>query len=69
MVPEMRYEVKKMVFKSFDTMVETAFRIEDFLKEQCILTKHGNNNNNGQNNNNEKDKRKSSYWNRNKEVV
>ncbi len=35
-------------------MVETAFRIEDVLKEQVILTKHGNNNKNGQNNNNPK---------------
>ena len=39
MVPEMKYEVKKMVFESFDTMIEAAFRIEDVLREQGILTK------------------------------
>ena len=37
MILETWYEVKKMVFKSFDTMVETTFRIEDVLKEQGIL--------------------------------
>ena len=56
MVPEMKYEVKKMVFESFGTMIEVAFIIEDVLREQGILTKNGNNNNNGQNNNNNKDK-------------
>ena len=47
MVLEMKYEVKKMVFESFDAMIETAFRIEDVLKEQGILTKNGNNNTRG----------------------
>lgn len=70
MVPELQYEVKKMVFDSFDTMVETACRIEDVLREHGILTKHGNNNNNSQNNNNSnKDKGKNQYWNKNKQVV
>ena len=46
MVLEMKYEVKKMVFESFDTMVKALFRIEDVLREQGILTKNGNNNNN-----------------------
>ena len=32
MVPKMRYKVKKMVFESFDTMIEVAFRIEDVLR-------------------------------------
>lgn len=68
MIPKMWYEVKKIVFESFDMMVEKTFRIEDVLKEQGILAKHGNNNNNGQSNNN-KDKGKHSYWNRNKQVV
>ena len=68
MILEMWSEVKKMVFESFDMMVETTFRIEDVLKEQRILTKHGNNNNNGQSNNN-KDKGKNSYQNINKQVV
>ena len=59
-----------MVFESFDTMVEAAFRIEDVLREQGILTKNGNNNNNSQNNNNNnKDKGKNTYWNKNKQVV
>ena len=49
-------------------MVETTFIIEDVLKEQGILAKHGNSNNNGQSNNN-KNKGKNSYWNRNKQVV
>ena len=39
MVLEMKYEVKKMVFESFDTMVEVAFRIEDVLREKDILRK------------------------------
>ena len=59
-----------MVFESFDSMVETTFRIEDVLKEQGILTKHENNNNNGQNKKNHyKDKGKNSNWNRKKQVV
>lgn len=69
MVPEMKYEVNKMVFESFDAMIEATFRIEDVLKEQGILTKNGNNKNNGQNNNNNKDKGKNTYWNKNKKVV
>ena len=70
MVPKMKYKVKKMVFESFDTMVETAFRIEDVVREQGKLTKHGNKNNNGQNKNKKnKDKGKNSYWNNNKQVV
>ena len=39
MVPKMKYKVMKMVFESFDTMIEVAFRIEDVLREQVILTK------------------------------
>lgn len=59
-----------MIFNSFDNMVKTACRIEDVLKEQGILTRHGNNNNNGQNNNNSnKDKGKNVHWNKNKQVV
>ena len=70
MVPEMKYEVKKMVFEYFDTMIEATFRIEDVLREQGILTKNGNKNNNGQiNNNNKKDKGKNTYQNTNKQVV
>ena len=69
MVPKKKYEVKKMVFESFDTMVEAAFRIEDVLREQGILTKNGNNNNNGHNKNNKKDKGKNINWNKNKQVV
>ena len=70
MVLEMKYEVKKMVFESFDTMIEDAFRIEDVLRDQDILTKNGNNNNNGQNKkNNNKDKGKNTYWNKKKQVV
>ena len=70
MLLEMKYEVKKMVSESFDTMVEAIFRIEDVLRKQGILTKkNGNNNNNGQNNNNNKDKKKNTYWNKNKQVV
>ena len=68
----MWYEVRKMVFYSFDTMVENACRIEDVWKEQEILTKHGNNNNNnsGQNKNNpNKDKGNNSHWNRKNHVV
>ena len=68
MISKMWYEVKKMVFESFDMMVETTFRIKDILKEQGILAKHGNSKNNGQSNNNE-DKGKNSCWNRNKKVV
>ena len=68
MIPKIRYEFKKMVFESFDMMVETIFRIEDVLKEQGIFAKHGNNNNNGQNNKN-KDKWKNTYWNKYKKVV
>ena len=67
-MPELRYEVRKMVFNSFDTMVEIACRIEDVLKEQGILAKQSNNNNGQNNNNNNKDK-KNSYWNKNKQVV
>ena len=71
MVPKMKYKVKKMVFESFDAMIEIAFRIEDVLKEQGILTKNGNNNTHGHNNNNNnaKDKGKSTYWNKKKQVV
>ena len=70
MVFEIKYEVKKMVLESFDAMIETAFRIEDVLKEQGILTKNGNNNTHGQtNNNNNKDKRKNTYQKKNKQVV
>ena len=69
MVPEMMYEVKKMVFESFDTMIEAAFRIEDVLRKQSILTKNGNNKNNGHNNNNNKDKGKNINQNKNKQVV
>ena len=70
MVPEMKYEVKKMVFESFDTMVEAIFRIEYVLREQGIMTKNGKNNKNGQNkNNNNKDKGKNTYSNKNKQVV
>ena len=62
MISKMWYEVKKMVFEFFDTMVETTFRIEDVLKEQGIFTKHGNNKNNSQNNNNpKKDKGKNFF--------
>ena len=44
-----------MVFESFDMMIEITFRIEDVLKEQGILTKHGNKKNkNGQNKQNTK---------------
>ena len=68
MIPKMQYKVKKMVFQSFDSMVEITYRIEDVLKEQGILAKQGNNNNNGHNKNN-KDKGKKSYWNRKKQVV
>ena len=65
----MKYEVKKMVFESFDTMVEAPFTIEDILREQGILTKNGKNNNNDQNkNNNNKDKWKNKYCNKNKQV-
>lgn len=67
LVPEMRYEIKKIVFTSFDTMIDTACRIEDVLKEQGILTRHNNNTNNGQHNN--KDKGKNNNWNKNKQVV
>ena len=63
MVPKMKFEVKKMVFKSFDAMIETTFRIEDVLKEKGILNKNGNNNNNFT------DKGKNTYWNKNKQVV
>lgn len=70
MVPEMKYKVKKMVFESFDTMIEATFIIEDVLREKGILTKNGNNNNNGQNNkNNNKDKGKNTYLNKKKQVV
>ena len=69
MVPEMKYEVKKMVFESFDAMIETTFRIKDVLREQGILAKNGNNNNNGQNKKNNKDKGKNTYWNKNRQVV
>ena len=41
MVLEIKYKFKKMVFESFDTMVEATFRIEDFLREQGILKKNG----------------------------
>lgn len=58
LVLEMRYEVRKMVFDSFDTMVDTACCIEDVLKEQGILTKQNNNNHSQNNNNNHKDKGK-----------
>ncbi|WP_044908791.1 hypothetical protein, partial [[Clostridium] innocuum] len=57
LVPELRYEVRKIPFNSFDTMVEVACRIEDVLKEQGILAK-STNNNNGQNNNNNGHKEK-----------
>ena len=67
----MKYEVKKMVFEFFYTMVEATFRTEDVLKEQGILTKNGNNNTHGHNNNkkNAKDKGRNTYWNKNKKVV
>lgn len=60
----MWYEVTKMVFNSFDTMVETTCRIEDVLSEQGILTRHRHNNNNAN-----KDKGKNAHWNKNKQVV
>ena len=47
MVPEMKYEVTKMVFESFDTMIEATFRIEDVFKEKGILTKNGKKNTSG----------------------
>ena len=34
LVPELRYEVRKIPFNSLDTMVEVACRIEDVLKEK-----------------------------------
>ena len=69
LVPKLRYEVRKIPFNSFDTMVEVACHIEDVLKEQEILAKSTNNNNSQNNNSNNGNKDKKNYWNKNKQVV